>query len=301
MIDIFTQVVPLLLVLYGVIVVGYFLGRYGTNNAKDLSYILYTFIAPALAFYAMSHVELSVGALAISLITLIVHILIHYVVFTLLRGYLIYGKIWIITLSSASAGVGYIGLPIAMYIFDTNTAYLYMLALLGKVIYEQSFSNMIFRQDNFSLQEGLLGIIKSPVSYALLLGVVFSLIGFEVNLKEIPYLYVLLGLLIFGMVLSDTKFMLDIEYIVIPIFVKFILVPILIFGLVGLDRAFFHFMSVEIYSVLLLWSIMPIVTNSETFPSIFILAKNKITLTSFLSYLLALIYIPFMIWFLEIL
>lgn len=212
----------------------------------------------------------------------------------------------ILSFSAGSGNTGYFGIPLAVVFFEPALADIYIFSVLATLLYESTTGFYVTAKGNFTLQESLRKILKLPILYAFLFGLVLNLTGFEIPQAIYSYTaqfkgaYGILGMMMLGMGLigfRSSKKNFDIKFISIAFFMKFVFWPLSMLFFIYLDKTFFHLLNSELYKVLFLFSIVPLAGNTVTLAVLLNTKPEKASLAVFISTLISIITIPLYVLF----
>lgn len=308
MIDIFLHFFPQIFLLYSLIMVGFMIGKLNDVPGIDISKTLIYFVTPMLLFYASYSVELSLEVVMIPFVIIIFMSIVQYISLAILKSFNIKDSDrYMLAFINSSKNGGYLGIPIASLIFEPNILYAYILVSLGYGVHQSIFGVYLMARTSFSIKQSLKKIFLIPMLYASILG--FSLNYLNVGLPEIILsfrdniysTYFVFGMLTIGF--GFTKFKIDKlskNFIVIPTIFQFIVWPLLVSIFIYIDKTYFGYFSSDFYKIFLLFSILPVGANVVAFSYIFTNKVSKASLAVLTSTTISLIYIPIMIWYLDI-
>ena len=305
--QVFQVLLPQMSVLYIIIAVGYLLGKFLHITSIEISKIVIYFITPSLIFFATYNVELNIATLSIPLIIISIQTLIELLILWFFKYIIQDKKIFMISFMSATSNGGYLGVPIAMMLFSPAVVSMYILAVFGKNLQESIYGVYIIARTKHSIKDSIKKMLKLPLFYAGILG--FSLNYFGIQLPDIinhmdiniKHTYSIMGMLIVGLGFTKfTKNKFDFSFVIIPTIAQFAIWPFLTLGVIGIDQHYLHFLNSDIHKVLLLYSLMPVAINATALASIFSFNIEKTAFATILNNLMALVYIPMMIYFLDL-
>ena len=192
-------------------------------------------------------------------------------------------------------------MPLVWEIFPAEVAGIFVIMVLGNVIYENSIGFFIAYQGHFSAKESLLRIIKLPALYAVILGFIFSFSNdlsiptiFNDPLTNIRGAYSALGMMMIGIGLADIKHLqLDYKFIGASLAIKFLAWPLVSLAFIAIDKLLVHAFDSSIYKMLLLFSIAPLAANNIVISTMLDIHPEKIAASVVASTLFAVFYIPF--------
>jgi predicted permease len=181
----------------------------------------------------------------------------------------------------------------------------FIFTVLASLLYQNSVGYYITAKGNFSAKQSLLKMLKLPVLYAFILGVIFNLC--EIKLPEIfvnynEYIkgaYTILGMMIVGMGLEKVRFdsSFDIKFISYAMFIKFVVWPVCILIFIFIDKNYIHFLNDGLYTVMFLFSIVPLAGNTVTVATLLNVKPQIMSVALFISTVISLFYIPLVLYF----
>lgn len=284
------------------IALGYVAVRFLDTKREAIASLLIYVIGPIVIFTASYKVELNFEVVALPWVLFIISS------FLALANYFLTSKIFtdntrnVLSFSAGTGNTGYFGIPLAIMILDDSLVNIYIFAVLASLLYESTIGFFIVAKGNFTIKQSLLKVAKLPSIYALVLGILCNVQGVslghevEVYLENFKSGYAILGMMMIGMGLSGIKEVgFDGKFISVALFIKFVLYPVFMLGIIFLDVYFFQFLSVGIYQVMFLFSIVPMAGNSVAIATLFNIHPQKVSLAVILSTVVSLVTIPVMI------
>lgn len=290
-----------LLPLYLNIFLGFLAGKKLQVKQEAISNLLFFLIAPLIIFNGVMNTKLNQSIISLPLLTFFISSALCLIFYRLSL------KIWsdptknLMAFSAGSGATGYFGLPIAMLIFDEQVQGIYIMALLGVTLYDNSVGYYINAKGVESTRVCLKKVLTLPTLYAFLIGLAFNYL--EVPMPEIytdfiePIrgVYIVLGMMVIGIGLAGmTQFKVDFKFIGMTFLAKFLVWPLLVLFLIELDRSFIGAYDPFSHQVLILISIVPIAVNTVVMSSLTKCQPERTAATVMLSALFALFYVPFM-------
>lgn len=292
------KIVPL----YMNILVGYIAEKI-TGVTRDAIALLMLYIfAPLVIFNGVINTRLDLSILFLP-----------FIIFAICAGlcfffYWLSGFIWadstrnLVAFSAGTGNTGYFGLPLALLLFDDQGEGIYIMAILGVTVYENTLGFYMIAREKHSTAECLAKLTKLPALYALFLGLLFNF--FHLSLPEvfgefmvhIKGAYTVLGMMIIGLGIAGLKrIKIDFKFIGVTFLAKFIAWPILIALTIVLDAYAFGFFDPNISQALMLLSFVPLAANMVIFASLIDVHQDKAAAAVLFSTLIALVYIPLMV------
>ncbi len=186
---------------------GFLLGRWLKITARPISQLVFYIFSPCLIFNLISQSKLAGGDVLRTVgLSFLVMILIGLIVWASGRAMKLERRMLAaVLLTSILMNAGNYGLPLVSYAFgDTALAYA-ALYFVGLTIMTYSLGVVIASMGTKSLREALLGLLKIPVIYSVVLSIVFVTAGWKLPMPlqrtvdllanaTIPSMLVVLGL-----------------------------------------------------------------------------------------------------------
>ena len=288
--------------LYVNIILGYISTRYLNITREAIANLLIYILGPIVVFSATISVKID---LAILFLPLFFYIFSSILAFLLL---FIYGKTWndpsgnILAFSGATGNTGFFGIPLAVIFFPPYLADIYIFTVLASLLYESTTGFYVTAKGNFTVKQSLEKIMKLPLIYAFIIGLVFNLLGISIPSELNSYTaqfkgaYGILGMMLIGMGLVGLELKkgsdLDFKFISILFILKFIFWPLVVLGVIYIDKTVFMFLNEDFYKVMFLFSIVPLAGNTVTLAVLLNAKPEKASFTVLLSTIISVIYIP---------
>lgn len=286
--------------LYINIILGYFSTKLLDVKRESIASILIYILGPIVVFSATLSVKIDM-----SILFLPVFFYIFCSVIAFITLY-VFGKSWndptgnILAFSAGTGNTGYFGIPLAIIFFPPYLADIYIFTVLASLLYESTTGFYVTAKGNFTVKESLNKMLKLPILYAFILGVILNLLGVGIPAEVSSYTaqfkgaYGILGMMMLGMGLVGLKkgSDLDVKFISITFIMKFIFWPLAILGVIYLDRNFYMFLNEDLYKVMFLFSIVPLAGNTVTLAVLLNAKPEKASFTVLLSTIVSVIYIP---------
>lgn len=290
-----------LLPIYFNIILGYIAGKKLHLNQETIAKLMFYMISPLIIFNGVIHTKLNLSILSLPFLTFAISCTLCIIFYRFSR------KIWkdssknIMAFSAGSGATGYFGVPLAMLVLEPQLEGVYIMALLGVTLYDNSLGYYISAKGSYTSLQCLLKVLTLPTLYAFIVGVfvnVFNLPILDIYIDfitPIKGVYAVLGMMILGIGLAGlTEFKLDFKFIGMTFLAKFCVWPLLVFSVIALDRSFLGIYEPNIHQVLILISIVPLAVNTVIIATLVNCQPEKAAATVLLSTLFALFYVPFM-------
>lgn len=288
--------------LYINIILGYFATKILDVKRESIANILMYILGPIVVFSATISVEIN---LAVVFLPIFFYLFCSILAFIIL---FIFQNSWndptgnILSFSGATGNTGYFGIPLAIIFFPTELADIYIFTVLASFLFEGTTGFYVTAKGNFTVKQSLQKIVKLPVIYAFILGLVLNLLGFgipeaiESYTSQFKGAYGILGMMLIGMGLVGLQLKkgsdLDFKFISILFVLKFILWPLAILGVIYIDKQFFMLLNDDLYKVMFLFSIVPLAGNTVTLAVLLNAKPEKASFTVLLSTIVSIVYIP---------
>ena len=302
--DIFLHLFQNLVPLYGLIALGWLAGRFCNVDRESLANLAIYIVVPFVSFYYIASLEFKAS-----------YILLPFVVFALCTavtlgfyqiGRMIYSdkQANLLAMCAAAPNAGYFGLPLAILLLPPEWVGVYVFSLTGSLICESTIIYYIANRGNFSPWQSILRVLKFPVVHAIILGLIFTTLGWSLPEVLDPYWeyfkgsYVVLGMMIIGCSLSNlSKFVVGIKFTSLTFLGKFAAWPLLTLLFIYCDQSYLGWFEAEIYKLLMVLAIVPPAANMAAFAAQLNLEPEKAATTILLSTIFALFYIPLVLMF----
>lgn len=300
--DIFISLLAKLIPLYGIILVGYILGKYFRVDKEFVARGVVYGIAPVIFFNAAAVTPITLGIISLPILTFTINCCICLLFTHIGSLYWRDATKNVLGYIAPGANTGYFGLPVAIFLFDKPIVELYIVAILGILIYENTLGFFIAARGVHGKKESIIKLLKLPVIYAVALGFVVNITGvsfgpiYDTAISYAKSLYVVFGMMIIGLGLAGMKkFELDYLFVGFTFLAKFIVWPFVALIIILVDWNFLHFYTTDIHHILLLISVMPLAANTVAISTILRIHPEKVAITVVLSTLFSLLYVPLMV------
>ena len=286
--------------LYINIILGYFSTKLLDVKRESIASILIYILGPIVVFSATLSVKIDMSILFLPVFFYVFCSAIAFITLYVFR------KSWsdpsgnILAFSAGTGNTGYFGIPLAIIFFPPYLADIYIFTVLASLLYESTTGFYVTAKGNFTVKESFHKMLKLPILYAFILGVIFNLLGVVIPEEVSSYTaqfkgaYGILGMMMLGMGLVGLKkgSDLDVKFISINFTMKFIFCPLAILGVIYLDRNFYMFLNEDLYKVMFLFAIVPLAGNTVTLAVLLNAKPEKASFTVLLSTIVSIIYIP---------
>lgn len=291
-----------LLPLYVLVVLGWLAGRFLEVRGNYIAGMMLYIITPSVVFAGVMTAPLSPEVLVLPFITFLLCSLVGYSHLLIARHWLGDASASLMPLTVGTGNTGYLGLPVALLLFGETGLGIYILCMLGTVLYENSLGFYLAARGRFSVTDCLKKVARLPSLYGFFLAVVLNLGGigiptvFQPLFDNLRGAYSVLGMMLIGMsILSFRGLAGDLRYTALAFFGKFVVWPLLALAFWWFDSNGPQWYDQRVYQALFLISITPIAANTVVIATVLNIAPAQVAGTALLSTLLALFTIPLMI------
>ena len=302
---IFDILISNVLPLYGLIFLGFIVGKFTDLDVKPIATIIIYAILPVVMFGATATMEFTaqyfLPPIIISSISIIAST----------TGYLIAGKILedgdkrqnLIGLLSVGANATYFGVPIALAIAGNEWLGVYMVMVMPIFIFDASLGYYFGVRGDFNIKDSLMRVAKLPIIYGAVLGLIVNAVDFEPTQLFMDYwerftgTLIVLGMMMIGAGLSQMdKFSFDWKFFTGIALIRYIMWPILGFTWVFIDLNFLHLLPDTIHMFVILVCACPLAANTVAYATKIDLFPALTSCMVLVTTILALAFIPFMLW-----
>ena len=303
---IFLTLLGKILPLYFSIVLGVLSTLILKCDKESIAKILLFILAPLIVFNATINVKLDMSVVFLPTFFFCFSTVLA---FTLLY---IFKKVYsdntsnLLAFSTATGNTGNIGIPLAILFLDSKYVDIFIFTVLASILYQNSVGYFITAKGNFTAKQSLIKVLKLPILYAFILGLVLNLNHIKMPEIFIDYsffikgAYAILGMMLLGMGMEKIKFnnqYFDLKFIISAMFIKFALWPLFILLFIYIDKNYLLFLNDSgLYMVMFLFSIVPLAGNTVTVATLLNVKPEKMSLTVFISTIISLVYIPFVLY-----
>jgi predicted permease len=287
---------------YLTILLGFIAGKVINVSRDSVARLILYIFSPIVIFNGIINTRLDYSIFSLPFVTLAISILLC------LSFYWLSSFLWkdsiknLVAFSAGTGNTGYFGLPLALLLFDNQGEGIYIMALLGVIIYENTLGFYMIARGNHTMAECLMKLLKLPALYALVAGLAANLLHFNIPdifvdfMKQIKGAFAVLGMMIIGLGIAGVKqFKLDFRFIGMTFLAKFVVWPLLIALTIAIDTYLTGYFNQSIYQALTLLSFVPLAANMVIFASLLEVHPEKAATAVLLSAIVSIIYIPVMV------
>jgi predicted permease len=297
--DVFFTLLGVLFPLYIIIALGFIAGRFFEVERNTLANLAIFIFVPVVVFGFVSNLEFQPQYIALPFIIYIVHAIVGLSMLAIGKRIYHGPEANILAMAASMGNTGYFGLPLVLALFDQQHVAIYIFAMMGGSIYEATIGYYIAARGRFDVRTSLVKLAKFPALYAIALAFIYKGAGGQLSEQFLTYWgyfkggYVLIGMMIIGAALSKvSKLVIGPRFLSLALLGKFMFWPALVCGWIILDRTVLHMFAPEIYSLMLVMSIVPPAANIAAYAAQLDLVPEKAATTILLGTVFALFYIP---------
>lgn len=301
---IFLTLLVKILPLYFSIILGLLSTLILNCNKDTVAKILLFILAPLIVFNATISVNLDVTVLFLPTFFFLLSSILSFILL------FIFKKIWsdntanLLAFSTSTGNTGNIGIPLAILFLEPAFVDVFIFTVLASILYQNSVGYYITAKGTFSARESVKKVLKLPVIYAFILGIILNIYGIKIPEMFMDYTnylkgaYAIFGMMLLGMGIENIKAnnSLDIKFITYALIIKFLLWPTIILIFIFIDRNYIHFLNDDFYMIMFLFSIVPLAGNTVTIATLLNIKPEKMSLTVFISTVISLFFIPFVLY-----
>ncbi len=298
---IFLTLLGKILPLYFSILLGLFSTLFLSCDKNTIAKILLFILAPLIVFNATISVKLDASVLFLPIFFFLLSSTLAFILLFVFKRIYSDNTANLLAFSTSTGNTGNIGIPLAILFLEPHLVDVFIFTVLASILYQNSVGYYITAKGHFTAKESIKKVLKLPVLYAFILGIIFNISGFKIPdifLNYADYLkgtYAILGMMLLGMGMekmrSNNSF--DLKFISYAIIIKFFLWPMIVLAFIFVDKNYIHFLNEGFYMIMFLFSIVPLAGNTVTVATILNVKPEKMSLAVFITTMISLLYIPF--------
>lgn len=288
--------------LYLCIAMGFYSARKLEVQGKGISSLLFYIIVPLVFMHGISKMHIENQYLLLPVFIFLISCTLCTLHYFIARQVYHDKSANILAFASGNGNIGYFGIPVAMVLFPPELVGVYMVMVIGIMLYETTLGYYITTKGDFSTREAIRNMTRLPMLHGALIGLFLSLMGIplpdfmEGFFTSLRGAYSTLGMMVVGIGLAGvTSFRLDWKFTGMAFAVKFIGWPLMVGALILLDQQVMHLFSPQVHAAAHLLSFMPLAVNSVIFATLLEAEPEKMATAVFLSTVFALFYVPAMV------
>lgn len=302
--SVFLTLLGKIIPLYFSILLGLFSTVFLKCDKESIAKILLFILAPIIVFNATLNVKLEASVIFLPIFFFLLSTIIAFISLSFFKKIYQDNTSNLLAFSTATGNTGNIGIPLAILFLEPSIVDVFIFTVLASLLYQNSIGYYITAKGNFTAKQSFIKVIKLPVLYAFLLGLILNIFGFkmpEIFLDYSDYLkgaYAILGMMFLGMGMEKIKTngAFDKRFIFYSLFIKFVIWPVLILIFIYIDKNYLNFLNKDFYLLMFIFSIVPLAGNTVTVATLLDVKPEKISLAVFISTLVSLFYIPMMVY-----
>ena len=307
---VFDVLISNVLPLYGLILLGFVVGKYTHLDVDPIATIMLYAVLPVVMFGATATMEFTAEYFVPPLIMASISIIASVIVY---NGA---GLVWgnndtrknILGLMGATTNAAYFGTPVALALAGQEYIGLFILMVMPFFIIDCTLGYYYMLRGNFHVKDSLIGVTKLPIIYGALFGFAVNLAGFEMPQLFMDYwerftgTIVILGMMMVGAGIANMdKFRFDTSFFIGVALSRYIIWPALGFLWVWADLQYLHMLSDTVHMFIILICACPLAANTVAYAAKLNIHPALTSCMVLITTILALAFIPFMLWLREIL
>lgn len=288
--------------LYILVMLGWIAGRYLQASGRHIAGIMLYILTPSVVFSGVIAAPLTPELLLLPVITFSTCTTIGLLYRKLGRRWLADGSESLLPLAVGTGNTGYFGIPLALLLFGEEGLSLYILAMLGTTLFENSVGFYCAARGRYSVREAVVRLARLPSLYAFIAAAALNLSGLRLPEPLAPLFenmrgaYSVFGMMLIGMSMQALQGMSrDLKFTALTFFGKFLVWPLTAGVIITLDRWMGFNYGTAVHQVLFLISITPVAANTVVIATLMDNYPRRAATAAMLSILFALIYIPLML------
>ena len=297
--EIFSVLLSKVFVLYLVIVLGYGAGRWLGTRKESVASLLIYILVPVVYMEGALKARLEMQFLVLPLLFFGLCCLASFLIFISSKPVFGSPQCNLLAYAGAICNNGYLGIPLGLALFGDGALPMLVLCGFGITIFEATFGIYVLARGRYSVRDSIIKLLRLPVCYALVLGILLNYLGVELNapLADLALkfrgAYTVLGMMLIGLAVADmgrTKF--DWAFNIFLLGWKFICWPLGVLILLYLDGHFVGLFQGDTRRIIFFISTLPLAASTVVFATLFDIEPEKTSLAVLLSTLLALLAVP---------
>ncbi len=297
--------------LYAYVFLGIIAKLYFKVEQKSIVAITLNVIGPIVIFLMVLNLKLSFIKIFLPILIFVLCCLVAIITYYTI-GYFFKNNKERNLIASASGHGNYLflGIPIAFLSFSESTYSLYVIACLGAVFFQITYSYYLMARGDFDLKKSLKKVLFFPLVLGAIAGLIFNVLNIDVSGFSNNYgdvfrnSFSLLGMMIIGMAfINDKKTAesFDFKFTMGALFGRYFIFSLVSMCFILCDYFLFKFFDFEIYKIIILLSILPIGSFLVTFASELNIYPQKASNLVLITTIISLFLIPFVFWCFEVL
>ncbi len=296
-----------LLPLYALIGAGFFAGRVLNVDRDSLGSLAMFIFMPVVVFGFVADLEFKFSYIWLPVIFFFAQAIVAFLYLYIGKRVFKDAQANLMAMCTAQGNTGYFGLPLALLFFSKDLVAIYVFMNLGALIFEATVGYYIAARGNFDARTALIKIARFPSIYAIIIGLAFNFADIDLPDTFWTYwthfkgAYVVVGMMIIGAALARVdKLLFGPRFVSLVFTGKFFVLPLVSYSLVLIDLYLLHWFDTGIHACFMIMSIVPPGANIAAFATKLNLHPEKAATTILLGTIFALLYIPVVVWLLEI-
>jgi predicted permease len=263
------DLIPVFIPLVSMIIAGFILGKFMTVDLKTVGILAIYCFTPIVGFGGAAQLDITPSIILLPFITFFLAATVGLSMFTLGHRFLADKSLsYLLPVATGSGNTGYLGLPLAIALFGPEVTGIYLLGNLGVVVFESTLGYYFINRGALSPREALMRVVKLPLLYALILGLMFASTSLELPTPALKLwdiskgAYICVGMMIVGIALGQQKkFSLSIPLLALGILGKFLVWPMVALIFIYCDKSILNWLTPTMQNCIILISLAPMAAN----------------------------------------
>jgi len=285
--------------LYGLMMVGYVSGKYLDVKKGSIATLLLYIFGPVVSFNSILTSHITFSLLSLPLLAYLICTIVA--LLTLFTGSLLWKDDTknMLSVGIANGNFGFLGLPLTLVLFGQKYFALTALFGVGAALFVATLGMFIAARARYNLRESVIKVVKLPLVYALLFGLLLNLLKIPIAssilqvLNNVNGAYSVLGLMLVGIAMNELgRIKIDAGFTVFTTIMTYVLWPLVALGFIFLDKSTLRLYTPDIYKIVLLMSILPVGASIVVIATELKVQPEKASFAVLFTTLISLIYIP---------
>ncbi len=299
MIDILILLIANILPLYALIALGFISGRWLDVNLHSMAIVAIYILAPIVNFGALARMEFTPEYMLLPVFAFSASSIIGIVAYNIAKVTWKNNRANLVGMASVVGNTMYFGLPVVLALLGEQWAGVYALLNLGIFLNEVGLGYFFGARGNATMKGALIKVLKLPVIYAIIFGLIYNLSGLELPDAFLRYwnyaigAWVFIGMMIIGVALGKLE-KLEVDWkLLFNLFIpKFVAWPLAGFGLVLADLHYLHWYGNEVHTMLVIITSVPLAGNLVAYSATLKLHPEKAAAAVLISTILGIFTVP---------
>ena len=269
--------------LFIMVLIGFIAQRFYQVQSRSLAALAIYILSPSVVLLGILGENLALSILYMPLIVLGMGITICII------SYFLAGFIWqdarhqMVGYASGTANSSYFGIPVSAAILGIESIPIAVMFALGQTLFEATVGYYLAARGEGSMKQSLLKLIKLPVLYALIIGLLLRAQNWQMptvlfeSVELLASAFTPIGMMLIGVGLAESKLLVcpDLRFMGFVLLIKFGLWFVAVWTFVYFDKTMFHLFDPLAHQVMLLQSVAPVAVSTVAYAAEFSYSPRK--------------------------